>query len=100
MFIVNVSLKQKSIASDFKNDTANAVCKTITRHMENAQKLRESNNLNWWKIHEACLLAISSLKPILQELSSTNMLQFDLNAFFNQFVVACLHESSENFIQE
>jgi hypothetical protein len=65
--------------------------------MINAQKLRESNDPNWWKIHESCLLAVSTLKPYLQELTDSNQLEFNLNAFFNQFVVACLHESSINF---
>ncbi len=84
----------KSIASDFKKESANAICKTMERHMEYAQKLREVNDSNWWKIHEACLLAVSTMKPILQELSDANQLEFNLNAFVNQFVIACLHESS------
>ncbi len=88
----------ESISNDFKNETANAVCKTISRHMEYAQKLRASNNPNWWKIHEACLLSVASLKPILEELSAANKLEFDLNAFVNQFVVACLHESEFPFL--
>lgn len=69
--------------------------KAIDRHMENAQKLRNANNNNWWKIHEACLLAVSSIKPILQDLLDANLLEFNLNAFVNQFVIACLHESSK-----
>ena len=99
-YSVRISAQEliESIASDFKTETANAVCKTISRHMEYAQKLRASNNGNWWKIHEACLLSISSLKPILEELSAANLLDFDLNAFVNQFVVACLHESNFPFL--
>jgi hypothetical protein len=88
----------ESIAADFKLETAHAVCKTIERHMEYAQKLRAANNSQWWKIQEACLLSVSSLKPILEELSSANKLEFDLNAFVNQFVVACLHESEYPFL--
>ncbi len=87
----------KSIASDFKIETANAICKTMERQMEQAQKLREANDPNWWKIHEACLLAVSIMKPVLQELSDANQLEFNLNAFINQFVIACLHESSNFF---
>ncbi len=79
---------------EFKKETAVAICKSIARHMESAQKLRSSNDPNWWKINEACLMAISCVKHTLQELATSNELEFDLNAFFNQFVVACLHESS------
>lgn len=66
---------------------ANAVMKSIDRHMQLALKLKEANNINWWKIHESCLLAISSVKPILQELSASNFLELDLNTFVNQFVI-------------
>lgn len=77
----------ESIAGDFKKETANAVLKAIERHMQLAQKLKEANSANWWKIHEACLLAISVVKPTLQELSSTNLLEHNLNTFVNQFVI-------------
>lgn len=63
--------------------------------MQYAQKLRESNDQNWWKVHESCLLAVSSIKPFLQELLDANTLEFNLSAFVNQFVLACLHESSK-----
>ena len=66
--------------------------------MEHAQKMRANNDPNWWKLNESCLLAVSCVKQTLQELSANNMLEFDLNSFFNQFVVGCLHESSKYFI--
>lgn len=88
----------ESIASDFKKDTANAVLKAIERHMVLAQKLKEANNANWWKIHEACLLAFSSVKPILQELQNSNKLELDLNKFINEFVIGCLHASDYPFL--
>lgn len=79
---------------DFKKETASGISKTIERQMELAQKLRAANNNSWWKIHEACLLAVSSIKTVLQDLQTANLLEFNLNAFVNQFVLACLHESS------
>ena len=68
--------------------------KAVQRHMENAEKLRSANDVNWWKIHEACLLAVSAMKPVFQELLNANSLEFNLSVFVNQFVIACLHESS------
>lgn len=68
--------------------------KAVQRHMENAEKMRAANDVNWWKIHEACLLAVSAMKPVFQELLNANSLEFNLNVFVNQFVIACLHESS------
>ncbi len=55
----------EEIASEFKKETANAVLKAIERHMQLACKLKEAGNANWWKLHEACLLAVSSVKPVL-----------------------------------
>jgi len=54
----------EEIASEFKKETANAVLKAIERHMELAHKLKENGSANWWKLHESCLLAISSVKPV------------------------------------
>ena len=79
---------------DFRKEMANGVCKAVGRHMEYAQKLRASNDHGWWKVHEACLLAIIAIKDGLEELATASQLEFDLNAFFNQFVLASLHESS------
>lgn len=63
--------------------------------MEYAQKLRNNNDNNWWKVYESCLLAVSSIKVVLQDLLKANKLEFNLNAFVNEFVISCLHESSK-----
>lgn len=73
----------ESIASDFKKATANAVLKAIERHMQLAQKLKETGNTNWWKIHESCLLAISSVKHVMQNFHIKFML---LNKFKMNFI--------------
>lgn len=61
--------------------------------MGDAQKLRQSNNNNWWKIYESCLLAVSCMKPVFDDLIKMNKLEFNLNGFINEFVLSCLHES-------
>lgn len=95
---MRINLKKfilKNISQDFKKETSSAMSKALERHMENAQKMRANNDNNWWKIHEACLIAVSAMKPVFQELLVSNSLEFNLNGFVNQFVVACLHESSK-----
>lgn len=95
IFIQLKTKTKKNISQDFKKETSSAMSKALERHMENAQKLRANNDNNWWKIHEACLIAVSAMKPVFQELLANNALEFNLNAFVNQFVIACLHESSK-----
>ena len=68
----------------------------MERLMEYAQKLRTNNENNWWKVYESCLLAVSSIKNVLQDLLKAEKLEFNLNAFVNEFVISCLHESSKN----
>lgn len=88
----------EQLASDFKLETGNAVLKSIQRHMQYAQKLKETSDNTWWKLSESCLLAVSSVKPILSELAEGNQLETNLNEFINQFVIACLHESNYPFL--
>ena len=85
-----MSFEKSSINIKNTRYSLNAVLKAIERHMQYGFKLKESNDANWWKIHESCLLAVSSVKPILQELHESNMLEVDLNVFINQVVIACL----------
>ena len=88
-----------SIISDYKNESALAICKSITRHIQCAQTLKHANNPNWWKLYESCLLAIGSVKDELQELcANINQTDFDLNAFLNQVVIASLYESNYPFL--
>lgn len=65
--------------------------------MEDAQKLRQNNDINWWKIYESCLLAVSCMKPFFEELIKINKLEFNLTGFINEFTISCLHESSKFF---
>jgi hypothetical protein len=88
----------ENITNDFKKESALAICKAISRHIEYANTLKLANNPNWWKVHEACLLAIGIIKQVIQDLSAANMLDFDLNAFINQVVIASLCESNYPFL--
>lgn len=85
----------KNITTDFKRESAISICKAISRHIEYAHTLKQANNPTWWKIHESCLLAIAIVKQVIQDLSQANALDFDLNTFINQVVIASLCESSE-----
>ncbi|RNA14456.1 importin-9 [Brachionus plicatilis] len=99
-YSVRISAQEliENISSDFKLDTANAMNKTIERLMEDAQKLRQNNDNNWWKIYESCLLAVSCMKPVFEELIKVNKLEFNLTGFINEFVISCLHESNYPFL--
>ncbi len=84
----------QNLASEFKREAANSICKAISKHVECAQNLKESKNAYWWKLFESCLMAINSFKEVIEELSAKNALEFDLNAFINQVVISSLYETS------
>lgn len=38
----------------------------LSRHYMHAEQEKNANNANWWKIHEACMLAVSALDVVIE----------------------------------
>lgn len=86
----------KSLAADFKKDAIVAVLKAVNRHIEFSKTLKESNNPNWWKVLEASLVAISTIRKPLLDSNIQQKLDFDFKFFINQLIITSLTDSSKN----
>nr|XP_061814396.1 importin-9-like [Nerophis lumbriciformis] len=80
-----------AVAAEFQNESAVALAAAATRHLQEAEQAKNSGNQHWWKIHEACMLALGSVKSIITENVKNGRIQFDMHGFLAGVVLADLN---------
>uniref|UniRef100_A0A7N8Y0P3 Importin 9 n=1 Tax=Mastacembelus armatus TaxID=205130 RepID=A0A7N8Y0P3_9TELE len=80
-----------AVAAEFQNESAAALAAAATRHLQEAEQARNSGNEHWWKIHEACMLALGSVKTIITENVKNGRIQFDMHGFLASVILADLN---------
>ncbi|KAM9524423.1 importin-9-like isoform 3-T4 [Salvelinus alpinus] len=80
-----------AVATEFQNESAAALAAAATRHLQEAEQAKNSGNEHWWKVHEACLLALGSVKTIITENVKSGRVQFDMHGFLANVILADLN---------
>lgn len=80
-----------AVAAEFQNESAAALAAAATRHLQEAEQARNGGNEHWWKIHEACMLALGSVKAIITENVKNGRIQFDMHGFLASVILADLN---------
>lgn len=80
-----------AVAAEFQNESAAALAAAATRHLQEAEQAKNSGNEHWWKIHEACMLALGSVKTIITENVKNGRIQFDMHGFLAGVILADLN---------
>ncbi|CAB1353367.1 unnamed protein product, partial [Coregonus sp. 'balchen'] len=80
-----------AVATEFQNESAAALAAAATRHLQEAEQAKNSGNEHWWKIHEACMLALGSVKTIITENVKNGRVQFDMHGFLANVILADLN---------
>uniref|UniRef100_A0A3Q3JF31 Importin N-terminal domain-containing protein n=1 Tax=Monopterus albus TaxID=43700 RepID=A0A3Q3JF31_MONAL len=80
-----------AVAAEFQNESAAALAAAATKHLQEAEQARNSGNEHWWKIHEACMLALGSVKTIITENVKNGRIQFDMHGFLASVILADLN---------
>ncbi|XP_055724062.1 LOW QUALITY PROTEIN: importin-9-like [Salvelinus fontinalis] len=80
-----------AVATEFQNESAAALAAAATRHLQEAEQAKNSGNEHWWKVHEACLLALGSVKTIITENVRSGRVQFDMHGFLANVILADLN---------
>uniref|UniRef100_A0A8B9LB95 Importin 9 n=1 Tax=Astyanax mexicanus TaxID=7994 RepID=A0A8B9LB95_ASTMX len=82
------------VAAEFQNESAAALAAAATRHLQEAEQAKNAGNEHWWKIHEACMLALGSVKTIITENVKNGRIQFDMHGFLANVILADLNLAS------
>lgn len=80
-----------AVAAEFQNESAAALAAAATRHLQEAEQAKNSGNEHWWKIHEACMLALGSVKTIITDNVKNGRIQFDMHGFLAGVILADLN---------
>ncbi|XP_039373893.1 importin-9 isoform X3 [Mauremys reevesii] len=87
-----------AVAADFQNESATALAAAATRHLQEAEQAKNSGAEHWWKIHEACMLALGSVKSVITDSVKNGRIQFDMHGFLSNVVLADLNLSVSPFL--
>ncbi|XP_042197978.1 importin-9 isoform X3 [Callorhinchus milii] len=82
-----------AVGSDFHTDSAAALAAAATKHLQEAEQAKNNGNAHWWKVHEACMLALGSVKSAITENVKDGRIQFDVHGFLTSVVLADLNLS-------
>ncbi|XP_037680979.1 importin-9 isoform X3 [Choloepus didactylus] len=87
-----------AVATDFQNESAAALAAAATRHLQEAEQTKNSGTEHWWKIHEACMLALGSVKSIITDNVKNGRIHFDMHGFLTNVILADLNLSVSPFL--
>uniref|UniRef100_A0A670IHJ4 Importin 9 n=1 Tax=Podarcis muralis TaxID=64176 RepID=A0A670IHJ4_PODMU len=87
-----------AVATDFQNESATALAAAATRHLQEAEQAKNSGAEHWWKIHEACMLALGSVKSLITDSVKNGRIHFDMHGFLTNVVLADLNLSVSPFL--
>uniref|UniRef100_A0A9L0T875 Importin 9 n=1 Tax=Equus caballus TaxID=9796 RepID=A0A9L0T875_HORSE len=82
-----------AVATDFQNESAAALAAAATRHLQEAEQNRSSGTEHWWKIHEACMLALGSVKSVITDSVKSGRVHFDMHGFLTNVILVDLNLS-------
>lgn len=87
-----------AVAADFKNESAVSLTNALNRHLQEANEKKSKGDVNWWKIHESCMLAMGCIKALIIDKVSNGKVSIDMTSFLTQVVLADLQESVSPFL--
>ncbi|XP_041083190.1 importin-9-like [Polyodon spathula] len=87
-----------AVSTEFQNESAVALAAAATRHLQEAEQAKNSGSEHWWKVHEACMLALGSVKSIITDNVKKGRIQFDMHGFLTSVVLADLNISVSPFL--
>uniref|UniRef100_A0A4W4F5V3 Importin N-terminal domain-containing protein n=1 Tax=Electrophorus electricus TaxID=8005 RepID=A0A4W4F5V3_ELEEL len=79
------------VAAEFQNESAAALAAAATRHLQEAEQEKNAGSEHWWKVHEACMLALGSVKTIITENVKNGRVHFDMHGFLANVILADLN---------
>jgi len=74
-----------------------ALAQTVEKHIADAQRMQEAGNAQWWKLHEATMLALGSTQEVIER-QMQHMANFDLTSYLQSIVLNNLANPASPFL--
>ena len=87
------------MSEEFEEEFSVSLAQTIERHLAEAEQSKSSGNPNWWKIHEACMLALGSAQDVLVRNMEAGKVNFEIGGFLQSVVLANIAQPGKIFLE-
>ena len=87
-----------ALCEEFEMECCASLAQAITRHVSQAETARREGRDEWWKIHEAAMLALGSAQEVIEAQINSGNVQFDISSFMTNVVLADLNSPVHPFL--
>ena len=89
---------QLALCEEFELECCANLAQAITRHVNDAKAIRERGGEEWWKLHEAAMLALGSAQEVIETQVKAGNVQFDISGFMTDVVLQDLNSLVHPFL--
>ena len=86
LFTPIISIFQ-ALCEEFEQECSASLAQSIQRHLSEADQAKASGNENWWKAHEAAMLALGSVHEVIEGQIEEGKVDFDIKGFLENVVL-------------
>jgi len=83
---------------EFEEESCASLVQTIQRHLTEAAQVRSTGQDEWWKIHEAVMLALGSVQGSIETNIDSGKVVFDMSDLLNNVVLADMNSPVHPFL--
>jgi len=87
-----------ALCDEFEVECCASLAAAVTRHLTEAGQARAAGREEWWKMHEAAMLALGSAQEVLEAQTKGGAVQFDISGFLTSVVLADLNSPVHPFL--
>jgi len=87
-----------ALSEEFEVECCASLAQAIERHVGEAAAQRAQGKEEWWKVHEAAMLALGSAQETIEAQIKEGRVQFDLGSFMTDVVLADLNSPAHPFL--
>ena len=77
----------QALCEEFEQECSASLAQSIQRHLSEADQAKASGNENWWKAHEAAMLALGSVHEVIEGQIEEGKVDFDIKGFLENVVL-------------
>ena len=87
----------KALCEEFEEACSASLAQSIQRHIAESDEGCLAGNENWWKVHEATMLALGSVHSLLENQIESGNVEFDIKGFLENVVLRDVTNPHGNF---
>lgn len=87
-----------ALCAEFEEESCISLAQTIERHVTEAGERRASGVEEWWKLHEAVMLALGSVQEVIETQICARKVNFDIGNFLTGVVLSDLNSPVHPFL--